>query len=113
MESERIGFGPRAVAELIMDHPGLPVLKMGGDGCGTDLDDYVLELVSGWLGWWFLVDDTYFDDLDDAMDRCRELGIDTELHPVPNGRCIWIRMDYTDIGGHDALPTEAGFRGRA
>lgn len=91
------------LARLMADNPGLPVLKMGGDGTGEDLDWYVLELAGARLGRWWSYDTRVYDDRDDVVDALVEDGMaeaeaEGEADRLPHGRCIWARMDYTRIG---------------
>lgn len=91
---------PQATLErLILEHPGLPVMKLHTE-CDED-DGYVLELTGAWLGGWWLADGRVWDDFEDA---CHALGddwvvddhVDGAVLPgdLPHGRCIWVRMDY-------------------
>lgn len=92
--------GPVEIASLILRHPGMPVLKSGGDGSGDDLDYFVLSLVSAEVGKWWSFNDRIYDDEDDVsqeIESCWDVEGDPETpDEVPHGECIWIRMDYFD-----------------
>lgn len=96
--THEVAHGGAEVARLILEHSNLPVMKMGGDGTGEDLDRFVLELHSAWLGEWWSTGETVFDDEDDALEWCEEHwgeeGDPSLPSDLPHGRCIWVRMDY-------------------
>lgn len=90
------------LARLMADNPGLPVLKMGGDGTGEDDDWYVLELAGARLGGWWSYDTRVYDDRDDVVDALVEDGMaeaeaEGEADRLPHGRCIWAHMRYARL----------------
>ena len=94
------------LARLMADNPGLPVLKMGGDGTGEDDDWYVLELAGVRLGGWWSYDTRVYDDRDDVVDALVEDGMaeaeaEGEADRLPHGRCIWAHMRYARLGEGD------------
>lgn len=94
------------LARLMAENPGLPVLKMGGDGTGEDDDWYVLELAGARLGGWWSYDTRVYDDRDDVVDALVEDGMaeaeaEREADRLPHGRCIWAHMRYARLGEGD------------